>query len=337
MIRQIRFGDRLVGDGAPCLVVAEIGGNHNGDPELALALVREAAQAGADAVKFQTIAPEELYGLDDPRLAGCRARQLSRDAYERVFGATRELGVLCFSTPFDEGSADLLDKLGVPGFKVGSGELTHLAFLRHLAKKRKPLFVSTGMADLAQIGTAVKTIREAGNEGIVLLHCVSIYPTPPARANVRAIPTLRERLGLPVGLSDHTLGCSAALAAVALGACVVEKHFTLSRALPDADHAMSAEPHELTALAQGIREVEAALGTGERSVLPEEQELAAVARRSLYARVPIRQGQLITPEMLAVRRPLAEVAADEIDRVIGRTARVDIPAGRRLSWDQLSA
>lgn len=336
MTHQVRFGPRVVGEGAPCLIVAEAGQNYNADPEIALALVREAARAGADAVKFQTIQAEELYGPGHPRFAICRGNQLSREVYGRMFRVAREAGIVCFSTPFDERSADLLEELGAPGFKVGSGELTHVALLRHLAGKGKPLFVSTGMADLTQIDTAVKTIREAGNEEIVLMHCVSMYPTPPAKANVRAIQVLKQRFRTLVGFSDHTLSHSAALAAVALGACVVEKHFTLSRALPGADHAMSIEPRELKALVQGIREVEAAMGTGERSVLPEEQELVAVARRGIYARVPIAKGKSISRETLVVRRPHSEITADQIDRVIGCTAKVNISAGEPLRWDQLS-
>ncbi len=336
MTRRLQFAGRLVGDGAPCLIVAEAGQNHNASPDIALSLVREAARAGADAVKFQTIQPEELYAPTHPRYAACGSNQLSRAVYGNLFRTASEVGVLCFSTPFDERSADLLEELGAPGFKVGSGELTHLALLRHLGRKGKPLFVSTGMADLEQIDVAVKAILDTGNDKIVVMHCVSMYPTPAAKANIRAIPRLRERFGVLVGFSDHTLGHAPALAAVALGACVVEKHFTLSRALPGADHSMSVEPHELGALVSGIREVEAALGTGERTVLQEEQELAAFARRGLYARGPIRKGQQITREDVAVWRPGGEIAAHEIDRVIGRRAAVDIAAAEPLRWHAFS-
>jgi sialic acid synthase SpsE len=208
--------------------------------------------------------------------------------------------------------------------------------MRHVARKGKPMIISTGAAEQEWIDAAVRIVKDAGNDAIILTHCVSVYPAPVRLANVRAVPALRQRLGTLVGFSDHTLSNSAALAAVALGACYVEKHITLSRALPEGDNSMSVEPQEFRALVQSIREVEVALGTGCRSVQPEEQPLIAAARRGVYARRAIRRDQKIEPGMLAVRRPLSEIPADQIQRVVGRSARVDIAPEEGLRWEQLT-
>jgi len=333
---KISLGGRLVGDGEPCLIVAEIGENYNGDADIACAMIQQASLAGADAVKFQTITAEELFNPSSPRYARRKRVELDLLHYPRLLETARTNKVIFFSTPFDEPSADFLDGLGVPFFKIGSGELTHHALLRHVARKGKPMVVSTGMSQQEQIDAAVRVVKDAGNDQIIIAHCISVYPAAPGMANVRAVPALRERLGVLTGFSDHTISSSAAMAAVALGACYVEKHFTISRALPEGDNDMSVEPQEFKALAQGIREVESALGTGHRLLLPEERALVQAARRAIYARVAIPSGQMIKPDMLAVRRPYSEIPADQIDLVVGRTARVDIAAEEALRWDQIA-
>jgi N-acetylneuraminate synthase/N,N'-diacetyllegionaminate synthase len=334
-LMQIEMAGRSVGDGEPCLVVAEIGENHMMDPEVACALIQQAALASVDAVKFQTARPEELYNPSDPDIEECAAAELDLAYYPRLLEAARANNVIFFSTPFDERSADFLDGLNVPFFKIGSGELTHHALLRHVARKGKPMVVSTGMAGLDWIKAAIRVIQDAGNDQIIITHCVSLYPAPVELANVRAIPALREQLGVLVGWSDHTMSNSAAMAAVALGACYVEKHITLSRALPEGDNAMSIEPQEFSGLVHEIRDVEAALGVPTRQVLEQERHLLEVARRSIYARRMIPAGQRIEPAMLAVRRPRGEISADQFDRVIALRPKLDIAAEEPIRWDQL--
>lgn len=332
---RLSIGSRPVGDGAPCFIVAEAGQCHLGSAEMATLLVEQAAAAGADAIKFQTIKTEELYDRSAKRFEICKRQELSRATYEALMSKAQERGILLFSTPFDEWSADLLEEVGVPAFKIGSGELTHHAFLWHVARKGKPVILSTGMADFGAIGSALQVVRGTGNTQVILLHCVSLYPTPPEKANVRVIPNLRRTFDVLVGFSDHTTSASASLAAVALGACVIEKHFTLSRLLPGADHAISMEPGQLRSLVESIREVEAALGTGEKVVLPEERNLIALARRGVYARRAIARGEKIEEAMIVVRRPLSEIAASEKAKVIGCIAGTDIAEGEPLTWIKL--
>lgn len=333
---KISLGGRLVGDEEPCLIVAEIGENPLGNVELACAHIQQAALSGADAVKFQTSTPEEIFNPSSPDYTEGTRVELAQSDYPRLMETAKDRDLILFSTPFDEPSADFLEKLAVPFFKIGSGELTHHSLLRHVALKGKPMILSTGMSDQAQIDAAVRVIQDTGNDQLIITHCVSMYPAPLESANVRALPALQARLGFLVGYSDHTMSNAASLAAVALGACYIEKHFTLSRALPEGDNNMSVEPHEFRALVNGIREVEATLGSGHRSVLPGEEVLLPLVRRGIYSRRAIRRGETIEPSALAVRRPHGEIAADDYDRVLGRTAKVDIAAEEALKWDQLA-
>ena len=314
---RIEIARRAVGEGAPTFVVAEAGVNHNGDVELALRLVDIAADAGANAVKFQTFSADALV-TESARKAGyqqattgagesqrdmLRRLELDADAHARLQAHAAARGLVFFSTPFDEASADLLDTLEVPALKVPSGELTNLPLLRHLAAKKRPLILSTGMGTLAEVEVAVDAIRAAGDPPLAVLHCVSAYPAPPAEVNLRAMDTLRARFGCPVGLSDHTLGTAIALAAVARGAAILEKHMTADRTLPGPDHRASLEPAELAAMIRAIREIESALGDGEKRPMPSERDTREVARRSLVAARPIARGERLARGMLAIKRP----------------------------------
>jgi N-acetylneuraminate synthase len=334
---------------APCLVIAEAGVNHNGDPALAERLVDVAAAAGADMVKFQTFRADRIVTSEAPKAAYqragaddgesqrdmLRALELSEDGHRRVVARARAAGIVFLSTPFDEEAADFLASLGVPAFKIPSGEITNLPFLAHVARHARPIIMSTGMATLAEVEAAVRTVREAGCEDLVLLHCVSSYPAAPADANLRAMATLAAAFGVPVGYSDHTPGLEVALAARALGACVIEKHFTTSRALPGPDHAMSIEPDELAALVRGIRIVEAALGDGIKRPVPAEIAIAAVARKSLVVTRDLPAGSVLTREALGARRPGTGLAPAELSRVVGRTLRRPVRAGTLLSFESL--
>jgi len=345
----IEIAGRAIGDGHPCFVIAEAGVNHNGDPRLAGELVRVAAEAGADAVKFQTFAAERLATAAAPKAsyqvarterdesaqAMLRRLELDRDDHVQLIADCKSAGVMFLSSAFDEGSADMLDELGVDAFKVPSGEITNVSYLRHVAAKKRPLIVSTGMSTLEEVEVAVAAIRETADVPFVLLHCVSLYPAPLAGTNLRAMETMRARFGVPVGYSDHTEGLTAALAAVALGAAVIEKHFTVDRALPGPDHAASLEPDELRALIQGIRGVESALGDGVKRPLPEEAETAVVARKSVVAATDIQAGAAIERDMLAIKRPGTGLPPAKLDWVVGRAARKAIPAGTVITEDMV--
>ena len=346
----VDIADRKVGPGQPCFIIAEAGVNHNGSLELARQLVEVAARAGADAVKFQTFkaarlvtpdAPKADYQLQTTDAAESqydmlRQLELSPEAHKELMAYCQRQGILFMSTPFDEESADFLADLGVAVFKIPSGEITNLPFLDHVAHKGKPMIVSTGMAYLGEVEAAVHIIEQAGNRSFVLLHCVSIYPADPADANLRAMQTMATAFGVPVGYSDHTPGIEVALAAVALGACVIEKHFTLDRSLPGPDHRASLEPDELTALVRGIRTVEAALGHGRREPAASEANTAAVARRSLVAAKDISAGTVLTEEMIAIKRPGTGLPPAMRPYLIGRTVQMTVPAGALFTLEMLA-
>lgn len=345
----VTIAGRQIGSGQPCFIIAEAGVNHNGDPELARQLIDVAKTAGADAVKFQLFRADRLASAAAPKagyqvwttgggesqLEMLRRLGLPLEAHRALRDYCGEQGILYLCTPFDEPSADFLETLAVAAFKIPSGELTNLPFLAHVARKGKSLIVSTGMATLAEVEAAVRTIDAAGNRDVVLLHCVSNYPANPAEANLRAMQTMAEAFGLPVGYSDHTPGIEVALAAVALGACVIEKHFTLDRTLPGPDHRVSLEPQELVALVRGIRTVEAALGHGRKEPAPSEADTAAVARKSLVAAKDIATGSTVTADSIAIKRPGTGLPPAMLEQVVGRIATEDIPADTVLTLEML--
>lgn len=348
-VREFTIAGRPVGPGHPCFVIAEAGVNHNGDPDLARRLVDMAAEAGADAVKFQTFKAERLVTPGAPKaeyqlrrtsatesqLDMLRRLELTPDAHRELQARCCACNLLFLSTPFDEGSADFLESLDVPAFKIPSGEITNLPFVAHVARKRRPMIVSTGMAHLHEVEAAVRTIREAGNLDIVLLHCVSNYPAAPGDINLRAMHTMAAAFGLPVGYSDHTEGIEVALAAVALGACVVEKHFTLDRALPGPDHQASLEPGEMKAMVRGIRIVQESLGHGRKEPAASEAATAQVARRSLVAARDLAAGTVLAEGDIAVRRPGTGLPPVRRADLVGRAVRVDVKAGTPLMPEML--
>ncbi len=339
-VRPLRLGDRSIGSG-PVFVIAEAGVNHNGDVALARRLVDAAADAGADAVKFQTFDPAALAAAGAPtadyqRRAGVEAADqremlarlaLPATAWAELQGRARACGLIFMSTPFDDGSAELLDGLGVPAFKIGSGELTNLPFISRLARRGRPLLISTGMADMVEVAAAVDAVRAAGDVPVALFHCVSSYPAAPGDANLRAMETMRRAFGVPVGWSDHTLGTELALAAVAAGASLVEKHLTLDRAFPGPDHQASLEPGEFGAMVAGIRAIEAAMGTGVKTPVAAELDVARVARRSLHWAVSMDAGRVVAPGDLAILRPGTGMAPGRLDELVGRRTTRAVIAG----------
>jgi N,N'-diacetyllegionaminate synthase len=346
---EVELSGRRVGPGRPCFVIAEAGVNHNGDLDLAREMVGVAARAGADAVKFQTFSAERLVTASAPKAAYQAARtdpletqqgmlkrlELSAAEHRELMKECERIGILFLSSAFDEESANLLEDLGVAAYKVPSGEITNLPYLRHLARKGRCLIVSTGMSTLDEVGTAVGAIRETAGVPLVLLHCVSLYPSPAAGANLLAMQSMRKAFDVPVGYSDHTLGSAVTLAAVALGADVIEKHFTTDRALRGPDHAASLEPDELRLLVAGIRTVESARGDGIKRPLPDEAGTAAVARKSLVAARDIPAGEAIQRDMLAIKRPGTGLPPGRLDWVIGRKARTAIAAGSVITREMV--
>lgn len=341
-------------DGVPigagrCYVIAEAGVNHNGDLALARTLIDIAIEAGADAVKFQTfdpeavvseVAPKAEYQIRNTGTAESQRDMLQRltlppSAFAELSARARDRGITFLSTPFDPASAALLIELGVPALKVPSGELTNLPFLRRLAAARRPLLISTGMATLDEVRQAVVTVRDCGARDVALLHCVSSYPAEPASCNLRAMQTMREAFDVPVGWSDHTLGTDVALAAAALGAAVVEKHFTSDRRLEGPDHAASLEPPELRALVDGIRAVESALGSGVKAPTEAELATARLVRRSLHFARDLAAGRTLDDADVIALRPAGGMPPAAVDRVIGRVLRRDVSGGEMIREDVL--
>ena len=334
----------------PVFVIAEAGVNHNGDIAMALQLCDAAKKAGADAVKFQTFRAEDLVVRGAPT-AEYQARQtgdqdqflmlerleLSEAQHQKIKAYCDVIGIEFFSTPFSVNAVDMLVKLGVKRLKLSSGELTHRALVEHAAATQLPLLISTGMGTMQEIIDAVAWVIAARGHlrDVVVLHCTSAYPAPDETLNLLAMQSMARDLNVAIGYSDHSLGIEAPLAAVALGACVIEKHLTLDRHLPGPDHSASLEPDEFLRMVQGIRRVSAMLGDGVKAPLPEELDTARVARRSVVAAVNIAAGEVITAGMLICRRPATGIAPRDLQRVIGQCALTRIAAGSVLQWDQL--
>jgi N,N'-diacetyllegionaminate synthase len=350
VVNEIDIGLWKVGPSYPCLIIAEAGVNHNGELKIARQLIDAAATAGANVVKFQTfraqrlaspVAPKATYqvettGSGESQLQMLARLELTEQDHRELKGYCRARGIIFLSTPFDEESADFLEDLGVPAFKVGSGEITNLPFLEYLARKQRPIILSTGMSFLGEVEEAVKAIRKAGNENLALLHCVSNYPAAPEDVNLRVMQTMSLAFQVPIGYSDHTLGVAIALAAVARGACIIEKHFTLDRNLPGPDHRASIEPEELKALVEDIRKVEKALGHGRKEPAASELATAAVARRSLVAAREIPAGTILAEEHLALKRPGTGIHPGMRPYLLGRTSRKAIPEGTLLTLEMLA-
>ncbi len=347
MIPTMEIAGRRIGAGHPAFIIAEISANHGQDYEQAARLVRLAKECGADAVKLQTYTADTLtIKSDQPWFqigagtlwAGRQLHELYGEAYTpwewqpRLKALADQIGILLFSTPFDATAVDFLEAMEVPAHKIASFELVDLPLVRRVAATGKPVIMSTGMASLAEIHDAVTAFREAGGRQLALLKCTSAYPSPPEEMNLRTIPHLGEAFGVPAGLSDHTLGYAVPVAAVALGACIVEKHFTESRAVPGPDSAFSLEPAELKAMVDAIRVTERALGSVSYTVT-EKEGASRIFRRSLFVVADVRAGELFTAQNLRSIRPGFGLPVKQLPEVLGRRAARDIVRGTPLSWD----
>jgi sialic acid synthase SpsE len=338
---------RSVGPGHPVYVIAEAGANHNRDLGVAKELIDVASAAGADAVKFQTYTGKDLYSSRTPAfeyLGGKANPQelldsiaLPREWQPELAAHAAQRRIHFFSSPFDRDAVDSLVHVGVPAMKIASFEIVDLGLIEYAAATGLPLIISCGMATYGEIEDALASVERAGNRQVALLRCASVYPADPSVMNIRAIDTMRSAFGVPVGLSDHTLGIVVAPAAVVIGATLVEKHFTLSRQMEGPDHPFALEPDELAAMVTGIRDVEAALGSGrlDGPSEPESGEMYKLARRSVIASVDIPRGTKIEAEMLTVKRPGYGIAPKLLPLVVGRVAKVDIPFDEVITWEMV--
>jgi len=350
MKSEFPIAGRRVGKGQPCYVIAEAGVNHNCDVQLGYKLIETAGAAGADAIKFQSytaskiatrVAPRYWVEAADPQGTQWdtfdKLDKLSDRDFKSLLGHARHVGLTAFSTPFDDEAVDFLAALDVPAFKIASADLTCHGLIERAARVGRPMLLSTGTATLSEVEEALEVCRRAGNEQVALLHCTLKYPCPPEAINLRMMEHLMRAFpGVPVGLSDHSLGTSVPQAAVALGACVIEKHYTVDKKLPGSpDHHLSVDPAEMRAMVDGIRTVEKALGKAEKGLEPMEKDAYLYARRSVTSKVRIPRGAAITREMLTYKRPGTGISPRHLDMVVGRVARQDIPEDTTMTWDMV--
>ncbi|MFC1891396.1 pseudaminic acid synthase [Thermodesulfobacteriota bacterium] len=348
-IKTIMINDRPIGLGYPPYIIAELSANHNGDIKRALKTIEMAKKMGAEAIKFQTYTPDTLtidfdgedFQIHEGLWEGYSLYQLYQWAYtpfewhEDLFNHAKKQGITCFSTPFDETAVDLLEELKTPVYKIASFELIDLPLIKYVAKTGKPMIISTGMGNLEEISEAVETAREGGCEEIILLHCISGYPTPFEQSNLRTIPDLANKFDVIVGLSDHTLGTAVSVASVALDACVIEKHVTLSRKDSGPDTEFSLEPSELKKLCIDSKIAWEALGTAgyDRKTVEEE---SIKFRRSIYAIRNIRAGEKLTSKNIRRIRPGFGLSPKYYEKILGSTAKVDILRGTRLTFELIT-
>lgn len=347
---MLTLGQRPIGRDAPPYLIAEIGSNHNGDLDLCLKMVDSAKLCGADAVKFQSWSSRSLISKaeyernldysDKKRHFGSlkemvEAYQFSSDMHREVAAYCRQLGIDFLSTPFAPDEVELLDELGVPALKVASMDVNHPLLLEAIGATGRPVLLSTGMASMAEIGTALEVLERAESGPVVLLHCVSIYPPEPADIHLRNIPMLEQAFGVPVGFSDHTLGVAASLASVALGACLIEKHFTLDKELAGWDHHISADPGELEQLARELKFIHAALGHSRRVVSAAELAKRERFRRCAVLTRAVKAGEVLTLTDLDFKRPGTGIDPDAYPAVVGRTVRHDLDEDHELAWSDL--
>lgn len=349
MIKPVKIANHLIGPAQACFIIAEAGVNHNGDLKTAMKLVEQAKACGADAVKFQTFCPETVITAKAPKspyqlqttepcesqFEMLRKLQLSYDAFRQLSRHAEKIGIMFLSTPGDRRDADLLIDLGVPAIKLPSMDIVNYPFLTYVAHKGLPIIISAGMATLGEIERGLNTIWSSNNFNVVLLHCVTNYPVQYEDANLRNMDTLRQAFQVPVGFSDHTAGTAVPIAAVALGAVMIEKHFTLDCSMSGPDHAASLEPAQFAEMAGGIRQVEKALGTTAKKPAPIELENRKAMRRSIVAAYDIPKDITIASEMLAMKRPGTGLGAEFFDVIIGRKSRQAITKDTLLTLEMV--
>lgn len=333
MSEKIQIGGRSVGQNEPAFVIAEAGSNHNRNWHQAKRLIEAAAEAGADAVKFQLYRAEDLYPRDSLVYEAVRATELPVEWLPDLSEHSHKCGLMFFASVFTNEAVDRLAEIGVPAYKIASSDTTNLPLLKYTASKGKPVILSTGMCDLADIHEAVEVIRSEGNTDIVLLQCTALYPAAPEHVHLRTMDTLRSAFQLPVGFSDHTMDLVIPAVAVGRGACVIEKHLTLGRQFEGPDHSYALEPAEFRKMVDGVRVVEKALGSPVKMMLAEEAKLAR--RSSIRARREIQAGEVLTEDLLVCQRPADGVRPRYLNAFVGRRARVRIGEGETITWEKV--
>lgn len=350
MTTAITIAGRRIGRDEPVFIISEAGVNHNGSPELALELVIASAQCGADCVKFQTFradrvametAPKAAYQLEvtdeeETQIDMLRALELPEESYSTLITACADNKVIFLSTPYNEEDVDFLVHVGAPALKLASIHAAEPSMLRYAARTGLPLIVSTGMATHEEVATAVETIRSAGNNDFVILQCTTNYPSPARDANLRAMTSMAESFRVPVGYSDHTETELTAIAAVAMGACVLEKHFTLDKSMPGPDQSTSLDVEGLRHYVNSVRQTEAALGSGIKAPAQHEVRNIEGMRRSVVSRRDLTAGHTLTQQDLTLKRPATGIAARDYDALIGKRVLKDIAAGTQLDWNDIS-
>jgi N-acetylneuraminate synthase len=349
-MEKLSLAGRLVGPGEPPYIIAEIGANHNGDMDLCRRLIDSAKSCGADAVKFQSWSPSSIVSKreyerntsysDRKKHFGSLAEmvekyQLTPAQHREVAEYCRKGGITFLSSCFSPEEVDLLDELNVPAFKIASMDINNLALLRYVAARKRGVVLSTGMSTLGEIEQAIQTLHDAGSGPIALLHCISIYPPVTETIHLRNITTLQTAFDVPVGFSDHSIGTSIPLAAIALGACIIEKHFTLDKDLPGWDHAISADPSELTTVVAEGHNIFLALGSTVRTVTSADVEKRTKFRRRAILARPMKAGEIVHSSDLRFLRPGTGIRPDEISYVVGRTVKSDLEADHELEWSDL--
>ncbi|MFW6040854.1 MAG: N-acetylneuraminate synthase family protein [Thermoplasmatota archaeon] len=331
---ELKIGDFEIGKNHPTFIIAEIGLNHNGDVDLAKKMVKEAKKCGANAVKFQMFDTDELYSKEHKIYSIFEPLEFSKDEWYEIKNFANKEDILFTASVFDKNSVDLLDKLNSPMFKIASGDLTHIPLLDYISKKNKPTIISTGLSNISEVEEAVNTFNSNGNHEIALLHCVSNYPASLENLNVNVIKTLKRVFDIPVGFSDHTLGIMAPSIAVALGADIVEKHFTLDRNMEGPDQKLSLPPDMFKEMVEKIRYIEKGLGDGLKKPV-EDEKMIKNARRSITARNVIRKGEEISEEDLKITRPENGIKPKFYKIVVGREARKTIEKDEPLRWEYI--
>lgn len=346
--KEIKIGSRLIGAGHPSYLIAEIGGNFDGSLDKAKQLIVAAKEAGADCAKFQTFLADRLVsekGFARMTLKGVHGtwnRKISevfkdvefpRSWHQEISDYCKEVGIDFSTSPYDFAAVDLCKQLDVPFIKIGSGDITWLEMIDYIARQGKPIFMATGDANISEIDEAVRTIEAAGNRDLVLMQCITNYPSKIDSANVRVLRAYQEAFDVLTGYSDHSAGPAVAMAATVLGSCVIEKHFTLNKNDKGPDHPHSMTPEEFRQMADYIRELESALGSSRKNVVEEESETVYVQRRGLYAKKDIKAGQKVLAEDIDVLRPALGIQPKFKNLVVGRVANQDIDAGEPLFWD----
>ncbi len=348
-MKNFNIDGRLVGDNSRCYIIAEAGVNHNGDVNIAKELISEASRIGADAIKFQTFYADDLI-IENTGKANyqktnendretqyemIKKLELNQDDFIELYEYSLRKNITFLSSPFDLKSVDFLDSIGISAFKIASGEITNIPLIEHISSKKKPIILSTGMSNLGEIRSAIESIKK-GIDKIILLHCISSYPTKYEDANLRAINTLKSEFNLPVGFSDHTIGITIPIVAVALGACILEKHFTLNKNYKGPDHKISLDPEEFRNMIGSIRIVEKALGNGVKVPTNEEEEMKKIVRKSIVSKYDLAKGTVITKDLIDIKRPGMGIESKYIQDILGRKTVKEIKKNQLLSWDLIS-